>query len=161
MDFIDFFRSGEFQKFRDAMDAIDRLDLLILKAHIVIEHRLSHVLATRLSVDAGHISTLRLGFEKLAKPALGRDTERDFLSHVLSFAKVRDRIAHRMETAEYVGDFASLAHRVMPQLPWPREPALQLKLCRFMFSFLLFQLNRAQYDLPTAPFHPSMWPGGV
>src|SRR5687767_7999535 len=141
MDFIEFFRSGEFQKFRAAMDAIDRLDLLILKAHIVIEHRLAHVLATRLRVEAVHISTLRLGFEKLAKLALGRESERDFLSHILSFAKVRDRIAHRLETAEYVGDFASLAHRIMPQVPWPKDPQRQLQLCRFMFSFLLFQLG--------------------
>ena len=161
MDFIEFFRSGDFQQFRAAMDAIDRLDLLILKAHIVIEHRLAHVLATRLGVESAHISTLRLGFEKLAKLALGREAERDFLAQILSFAKVRDRIAHRLETAEYVGDFASLANRVMPQIPWPKDSQRQLQLCRFMFSFLLFQLGRAQYDLSTEPFHPSMWPGGV
>jgi hypothetical protein len=92
MDFIEFFRSGECQNFRAAMDAIDRLDLLILKAHVVIEHRLGQVLATRLGVEAEHISTLRLGFEKLAKLVLGREAERDFLSHILSFAKVRDRL---------------------------------------------------------------------
>ncbi|MHB9001948.1 MAG: hypothetical protein ACYC9N_20820 [Thermoanaerobaculia bacterium] len=142
------------------MESIDRLDLLILKAHIVIEHRLAHVLATRLGTEASHITTLRLGFEKLAKLALARNEERDFLSHILSFAKVRDRIAHRMETSEYLGDFASLSHRVMPQIQWPRESGRQLQLCRFMFTFLLFQLNRAQYGLPVEPFDPRMWPGG-
>ena len=103
-------RVADFMRtFREIKDT----DLLVLKAHVLIEFELREYLAFRLSLPPQDIPsfedrTRNLGFHHLANIALAGDDHRDLLTIVSKLNDVRTEIAHRMDPETYRKKLASL-----------------------------------------------------
>ncbi len=85
---------------------INDLDLLVLKAHVLIEHELKRYLAFRLSLTDEEYERLEermknLPFFHVANIALAGTAHRDLLALVLKLNDVRTQITHRMEPSSY------------------------------------------------------------
>ncbi len=96
---------------------IKDLDLLVLKAHVIIEHELKRYLAFRLSLSDEEYERLdermkNLPFFHVANIALAGVGHRDLLSLVLKLNDVRTEIAHRMEPSGYESKLAEFNHAV-------------------------------------------------
>lgn len=55
-EFPDFFARDDVQRYMEELEGIDRIDLLALKAQVLIEHRLRHLLALRMRAKPDAIS---------------------------------------------------------------------------------------------------------
>ena len=82
------------------------IDLLVLKAHVLIDHELKKYLAFRLSLSDEEYENLEeriknLPFFQTANIALSGAKHRDLLTLVLKFNDVRTQIAHRMDPSGY------------------------------------------------------------
>lgn len=93
-------------EYMKTFQGIKDIDLLVLKAHVLIDHELKRYLAFRLSLSDEEYEGLEkriknLPFFQTANIALSGAKHRDLLALVLKFNDVRTQIAHRMEPSSY------------------------------------------------------------
>lgn len=84
------------------LEAIDDLELLTLKIHVVVEDALQHLLAHRLDIDEKQMKKIRLRFQFLVTLALGGlDAPEQLRPALLALDDARNFAAHRIGSVDF------------------------------------------------------------
>jgi hypothetical protein len=134
-------------EYMKTFQGIKDLDLLVLKAHVLIEHELERYLAFRLSLTDEECERLEeriknMSFFHVANIALSGAAHRDLLALVLKLNDVRTQIAHRMEPSSYEVKLADFNRAV-----WVgKEPGDQYLATMVSLSNVWGQIVRSYLD---------------
>lgn len=139
------------------LSEIDALELLTLKAHLLLEIGLRAVLAARLGVALSDIP--RMGFAILLELAFsGLPWEGS--SHVPKglrlLNKMRNDLAHKLSPGDQTARMREICLTVEPQVPWPDVGLGQLLRYRGSLAFLVGWVNAmtAVYRAAPPALHP-------
>lgn len=99
-------RETSIDDYDDLLNTERDLEVVVLRAHMLIERELYHLLATRLNVSADHLA--RLSFHTVAHLALSGEPNETWRVLTLRFNSIRNAMAHDIAYGSLSSDLDEL-----------------------------------------------------